>query len=544
LPVNGAGTVTFDFIIVGAGSAGCVLAYRLSEDPRNSVLLLEAGGKDWNPLFRVPLMTGVLLRNRYANWFYETDPEPNLNGRRIFWPRGKVLGGSSSINGMVYTRGTALDYDCWAQMGMPEWSFDKVLPAFRKSEAYKGEMSEFHGDRGPMPISRPNTQNPLFDAFIAAGQQAGYPRNEDFNGPSQEGVGRYDFTTFKGERWSAARAFLKPAMARRNLTVLTGAHLLKVVVDGSRATGVDVQVGGAHQRLLAGREVILSCGAVNSPAALMHSGIGDADRLRDLGIPVVHDLKGVGLNLQDHLLARVEHVCLKPVTLYDTLRGDRAARALLQAMLLKTGPAASFPLEGGAFLKSAPSLSEPDLQSHFLPGLSTAALRLPFVRTAKTSHQGHGFFANIYQLRPQSTGEITLRSADPLAAPVIRPNYLSAPEDVRVLREGVKILRSIFAQEAFDAYRGIELAPGPDVRTDGDIEAWLRRTADTVFHPVGSCRMGTDPLAVVDPHLRIHGLSGLRVADASIMPRMPSSNTHAPSMMVAERAAEFILDAA
>ncbi|MFC5991792.1 GMC family oxidoreductase [Limoniibacter endophyticus] len=534
----------YDFIVVGAGSAGCVLASRLSENAGNRVLLLEAGGNDWNPLFRVPLMTGVLLRNRYANWFYETDPEPNLNGRKIFWPRGKVLGGSSAINGMVYTRGTALDYDSWAQMGMPEWSFDKVLPAFRKSESYKGKMSNFHGEEGPMPISRPNTPNPLFDAFIAAGQQAGHPYNEDFNGASQEGVGRYDFTTFEGERWSAARAFLHPAMRRSNLTIQTGARLLKVVMEKDRAIGVDVQINGKTQRYLTEREVILSCGTVNSPAALMHSGIGDADKLSEVGIPVLHDLKGVGRNLQDHLLARVEHVCLKPVTLYDTLRGDRAARALLQALLLKSGPASSFPLEGGAFLKSDPSLSEPDLQSHFLPGLSTAALRLPFIKKAKTSYQGHGFFANIYQLRPHSTGEIALRSADPLAAPVIRPNYLSEPEDVRVLREGVKALRKIFAQKAFDEYRGIELAPGPHVQTDSEIEIWLRQNADTVFHPVGSCKMGTDALAVVDSQLRVRGVSGLRIVDASIMPRMPSSNTHAPTMMIAERAAEFILDAA
>jgi choline dehydrogenase len=533
--------VKFDFIVVGAGSAGCVLANRLSGDAANRVLLLEAGGRDWNPLFKVPLMTGVLLRNRYANWFYESEPEPNLSNRRIFWPRGKVLGGSSAINGMVYTRGTRMDYDGWAQMGMPEWSYDKVLPGFRRSESYKGQASEFHGTDGPLPISRPNTPNPLFDAFVEAGQQAGHPYNADFNGTQQEGVGRYDFTTFRGERWSAARAFLTPIRDRKNLTIETGARLLRVLFENQAAVGVEVLINGAKKIFRAEREVILSCGAVNSPAALMTSGIGDADLLRSHDITVVQDLKGVGKNLQDHLLARVEHACLEPVTLYDTLRGDRAAKALLQALLFKKGPASSFPLEGGAFIKSDPALDEPDLQSHFLPGLSTAALRLPFIKRPKAKYEGHGFFANIYQLRPHSTGEISIRSADPLMAPVIRPNYLSAPEDIRVLREGVKALRRIFAQPAFDRYRGIELAPGASVQSDSEIEAWLRATADTVFHPVGSCKMGTDNLAVVDPALKVHGIENLRVVDASIMPRMPSSNTHAPTMMIAERAADFIL---
>lgn len=531
----------FDFIIVGAGSAGCVLANRLSADPSNRVLLLEAGGSDWNPLFRVPLMTGVLLRNRYANWFYTTEPEPNLANRRIFWPRGKVLGGSSAINGMVFTRGAASDYDGWAQMGMPDWSYERVLPAFRRLESYHGRPSAYRGTDGPLPVSKPNTPNPLFDAFVEAGQQAGFPYNPDFNAETLEGVGRYDFAIHKGERWSAARAFVDPVRQRPNLTIRTRARLLRVLFDKERAIGVEVLIGGRREVLRAEREVILSCGTVNSPAALMHSGIGDADHLRSLGIEVVADLKGVGKNLQDHLLARVEFTCTEPITLYNTLRGDRAALALLQALLLKKGPAASFPLEGGAFLRSDPALDTPDLQVHFLPGLSTAALRLPFIRRGKVNYEGHGFFANVYQLRPHSTGEISIRSANPLEDPVIRPNYLSAPEDMRVLREGIKVLRRIFAQPAFDRYRGIEIAPGDKVRSDAQIEAWLRENADTVFHPVGSCRMGVDPMAVVDPHLRVRGIEGLRVVDASVMPRMPSSNTHAPTMMVAEKAAEFIL---
>lgn len=528
----------FDYVIVGAGSAGCVLAGRLSEDPALRVLLLEAGGTDWNPLLRVPLMTGLLLRNRYANWFYHTEPEPNLNGRKIFWPRGKVLGGSSAINGMVYTRGAPMDYDGWAQRGLPEWSFDKVLPAFKRTERYLGDASERHGDSGPLPISRPEALNPLFDAFVDAGRQAGFPVTSDFNGEAQEGFGRYDFTISGGERWSAARAFLRAN--RPNLTIVTNAHLRRVLIEKGRAIGVEAQIGADRQVYHAASEVALSCGTVNSPAALMHSGVGDADQLIRLGIPVVADLKGVGRNLQDHLLARVEHACLAPITLHGVLRADRAAAALLKALLFKSGPASIFPLAVGAFLKSDPALDAPDLQSHFLPGLSTAALRLPFMRAPAGKHDGHGFFANIYQLRPESRGEIALRSADPLEAPVIRPNYLSSPVDLRVLREGIKILRRVFAQSAFDPYRGRELSPGPDVSSDAEIETWLRATADTVFHPVGSCRMGEDPMAVVDGELRVHGVAGLRVADASIMPSMPSANTHAPSMMIGERAADFI----
>jgi choline dehydrogenase len=534
--------VEFDFIIVGAGSAGCVLANRLSANGKHSVLLVEAGARDWNPLFRVPLMTGVLLRNRYANWFYHTEPEPQLSGRQLFWPRGKVLGGSSSINGMVYTRGTARDYDSWAQAGLRGWSYEDVLPAFRRSQAHHGGASDFHGGDGPLPVSRPGTQNPLFDAFVAAGRQEGLPLNPDFNGASQEGVGRYEFTTRSGERWSAARAFLDPARGRPNLAIVTGRQVHRIEIVDGLARAVVFLDGHGPQRIAARREIIVSCGAVNSPALLMHSGIGDASRLAALGIPMAADSPDVGRNLQDHLLARVEQVCNQPVTLYDTLRGDRAARALLQALIFKTGPAASFPLEAGAFLRSDPALDEPDLQSHFLPGLSTAALRLPFLRRPPQRHDGHGFFANIYQLRPESRGEIVLRSVDPREAPAIRPNYLSTETDRRVLRAGVRILRRIFAQPAFDLYRGRELAPGPAVQSDDEIDAWLRETADTVFHPVGSCRMGADEGSVLDARLRVRGVRGLRVIDASSMPRMPSSNTHAPTMMVAERGSDFILE--
>lgn len=530
-----------DFIVAGAGSAGCVIANRLSADPAHRVVLLEAGGSDRNPLFRVPLMSGIFLRNRYANWFYHSEPEPHLEGRRIYWPRGKVIGGSSTINGMVYTRGLPSDYDCWAQMGLPDWSFERVLPAFRRIERHHAGPSEWFGAEGPVPVSRPATPHPLYDAYIAAGRAAGFPLSDGFNGPRPEGFGRYDFNTERGERWSAARAFLDPARARPNLRVVTRAQLLRVIVEGGRARGVEVAIDGRVETIHAAAEVILCCGTVNSPQALMLSGIGDGDLLRSLGIKVQAELKGVGRNLQDHLLVRVEHACTEPVTLHRITRADRAAVALAQALLFRTGPAASFPIEAGAYLRSDPALDVPDLQSFFLPGLSSAALRVPFLPVARPRHDGHGFFANVYPLRPESRGEIVLRSADPKAPPVIRPNYLSSPRDRQKLRAGTRILREVFAQAPFDRYRGAELSPGPEVRSDAELDAWIARTADAVFHPVGTCSMGIGEEAVVDGALRVRGVAGLRVADASVMPTMPSGNTHAPTMMVAEMAAGFIL---
>lgn len=525
-----------DVIVVGAGSAGCVAAARLAADPARRVVLVEAGPADRNPLLRVPLMTGVLLRGRMANWFYHTEPEPNLCGRRLFWPRGKVLGGSSAINGMVWTRGLPDDFDGWAQRGLPGWSFERVLPVYRGLERHHGGESAWHGGGGPQPVTRPPGLHPLSAAFIEAGQAAGFPLSADFNGPAPEGFGRYDFTIADGRRVSAATAFLRPLLGAPNLTVLTGAQVLRVVVERGRAVALELARGGRVERLAAG-EIVLCCGTVNSPQVLMLSGIGPAEALRAHGLAVAADLPGVGQNLQDHLLVRVEHACPEPVTLHGLLRADRAALALAQALLTGTGPAARFPLEAGAFLRSDPALDGPDLQAHFLPGLSTAAVRWPW---SPAPAQGHGFFANIYRMRPESRGSIALRSADPRDAPLIRPNYLSARGDIDALARGVRLLRRVFAQPPFDRWRGAELQPGPAVQSDAEIEAWIRTRADTVFHPVGTCRMGTDAGAVVDGALRVHGVAGLRVADASVMPAMPSCNTHAPSMMIGARAAAFV----
>jgi choline dehydrogenase len=532
---------SYDYIVIGAGSAGCVLANRLSADPSITVLLVEAGGRDWNPLLRVPIMTGLFLRSRFHNWSYRTEPEPELDNRRLAWPRGRVLGGSSAINGMVYIRGTPMDYDAWAQGGLADWSFERVLPDFKRAEDHHGGAGRHHGAGGPLTVSRPAPDNPLSDAFVAAGVALGHPPTDDFNGPDQAGFGRYDFTIGGGRRRSTANAFLDPARTRPNLRVLTGAQVTRIVVEAGRAHAIELIRRGRAVRIAAAREIVLSGGTVNSPVLLMQSGIGDPDHLGAHGIAVTAPLPGVGRNLQDHLLVRVSYECRQPITLDNLLRADRAALAVLRALIFGTGPAARFPLEAGAFIKSDPALSEPDLQSHFLPGLSTAALRLPFFAPPSAGPGGHGFFANIYPLRPSSRGTIELRSADPLAPPAIRPCYLSDPADRALTRRGVRILREVFAQAAFDPYRGREIMPGPGVQSDRDLNAWISAEADTAFHPVGTCRMGTGPDAVVDGQLRVIGVQGLRVADASIMPAITSGNTNAPTIMIAEKAAAMMM---
>jgi choline dehydrogenase len=532
------GRLEAEVVVIGSGSAGAVLAGRLAEAGRQ-VLVVEAGGRDRNPLYRVPLMTGLLLRSRRGNWFYHTEPELGLDDRRLFWPRGKVLGGSSSINGMVWARGLPADYDAWAQTGLPGWDWNSVLATYRALERHWGGESAHHGGGGRQWISRLEDLHPLSEAFLHAGQQARLPLCEDFNGEAPFGVGRYDFTIQNGRRLSAARAFLVPAETQENLRILTGALATRILVERHRATGVEILRAGRRETVHAD-EVVLSAGTVNTPHLLMLSGLGPADHLVEHGIEVRVDLPGVGQNLQDHLLVRVEHDCTEPITLHRLLRGDRAAVALCQALATGSGPAARFPLEVGAFLKSDPALDLPDLQAHFLPGRSTAAVRMPFAQSG--SDRGHGFFANIYQMRPESRGEIRLKSGNTQEAPAIRGNYLTASRDIAVLRAGVRALRGLFAQPAFDRWRGAETQPGEDRQSDAELDAWIRATADTVFHPVGTCRMGVDSEAVVDARLRVHGMEGLRIADASVIPRMASCNTHAPAMMIGARAAEFMLE--
>jgi len=533
-----------DFIIVGAGAAGAVLAARLSENPETSVIVLEAGGSDSNPLLSVPLMTGLILRSSYANWGYKTQPEPHLNQRQLNWARGKVLGGSTSINGMVYMRGLAMDYDGWAQSGLKGWSYEDVLPYFKKSENHQNGADAFHGAKGPMTVSRGNIDNPLFEIYRSAAREAGQPNASDFASNDYHGVGRFDFTIREGRRVSTSKAFLHPVRNRSNLKIITQAHAKRVIIEKGSAQGIEARVAGLDTIFKARGEVILCGGTINSPQLLMLSGIGSADHLRSHDIPVHCDLPGVGQNLQDHLLVRVEHRSLRDVTIDRLRRIDRAAFALMQAMLFGTGPASSFPLAIGGLYKSDPTLDEPDLQSHFMPGLSSASLRLPYFSKVLPQDRGAGFFANVYQLRPQSRGSIMLASQNPYDHPLIKPNYLSAEIDRVTLRRGVRLVRDIFSQAAFDGWRGEELSPGSHIETDHDIDNWISATADTVYHPTSTCRMGPDHdrMAVLDANLCVRGVDNLRVVDASAFPTMTSGNTAAPTIMLAEKAADFIMN--
>ncbi|HVF93068.1 MAG TPA: choline dehydrogenase [Sphingomonas sp.] len=524
----------FDYVIVGGGSAGCALAARLSEDPSVSVVLLEAGGRNDNILVRMPAGVGNLIKAKGPhNWGFWTENEAHLDGRQLWWPRGRGLGGSSAINGMIYARGNPHDYDEWAQRGLPGWSWDGVLPYFKKLEGHH-RGGPLHGTDGPVHVSPGESDSPFNAALIEAGEQAGYPVTDDFNGAQQEGFGLYDLTISNGRRWSAAEAYLFPIRQRPNLTIVTGARTTRIQVERGRATGVDYAVGRDARTVTANREVLLCAGAVQSPQILQVSGIGPADRLSAAGVAVTHDLPGVGENLQDHLdvLMRWRSRGLKTAFAYT--KGLRQLSVGLQYLLTRKGFGRQQFLESGAFLPSRPGLSRPDIQIHAVLALMTDH--------AKVKATEDGFSLHLCQLRPESRGRITIASADPLADPLIHANYLATPEDRRVMREAVRIGRDVAAQAALDAYRDVELAPGANVRTDDEIDAWIRRTAETIYHPVGTCRMGPadDLLAVVDPDLRVRGIDALRVVDASVMPTLVSSNTNAPTIMIAERAADLI----
>jgi choline dehydrogenase len=526
----------FDYVIVGAGSAGCVLANRLSEDPATTVLLLEAGPLDhfWDWRLHMPAALAYPLRSARYNWAYRSEPEPYLDGRRLDCPRGRVVGGSSSINGMAYVRGHARDYDRWAQSGLPGWDYAHVLPYFKRAErrAVGGDL--YRGSLGPLHVATGACANPLAQAFIAAGRQAGYPLTADMNGRQQEGFGAMDRTTRRGRRCSAARAYLHPVRRRPNLTLRSGALTTAVRFERRRAIGVSYAIGDRLHEAHAAREVILAGGAINSPQLLLLSGIGDADELAAHDIAAVVHLPGVGRNLQDHLEIYVQHACTQPVSLYGSERPFRKLWIGASWLFLGRGIGASNQFEAGAFIRSRAGVEHPDLQYHFLP--------IAINYDGSNAYRGHGFQAHVGPMRPTSVGRVRLRSADPRETPSILFNYMATEGDRQEMRAAVRLTREIFAQPAFDPYRGRELAPGPEARTDAEIEAFVRAKAESAYHPSCSCKMGpdSDPSAVVDGACRVHGVESLRVVDASIMPSIVSGNLNAPTIMLAEKAADLI----
>lgn len=522
-----------DYVVVGAGSAGCALAYRLTEAGR-TVTLIEYGGSDIGIFIQMPGALSYPMNMPRYDWGFSSVPEEHLGGRRLATPRGKVIGGSSSINGMVFVRGNRKDFDHWADTGAAGWSYADVLPYFKRMETWHGGQSDWRGSDGPLHITRGKRKNPLFNAFIEAGHQAGWPRNDDYNGAEQEGFGPMEATIWKGRRWSAANAYLRPAKKSGKLTLVRGLAR-RVIFEGKRAVGVEVATRGQIQQIRAGREVILSASSINTPKLLMLSGIGPADHLREHGIEIRADRPGVGANLQDHLEIYMQYKSLKPVSLYTYYNLLGKSRVGVEWILQKTGLGASNQFESCGFIRSGEGIDYPDIQYHFLP----LAVRYD----GKAAAKGHGFQAHVGPMRSKSRGTVRLEGVDPALAPRIHFNYMSHPDDWKEFRACVRLTRQIFDQPAFAGYRGDEIQPGAAVQSDEQIDAFIREHAESAYHPCGTARVGAanDPEAVVDPELRVIGVEGLRVADSSIFPRITNGNLNGPSIMTGEKAADHIL---
>ncbi|NKB95037.1 choline dehydrogenase [Ochrobactrum intermedium] len=524
-----------DFVIIGSGSAGSAMAYRLSEDGRYSVIVIEYGVPDVGPLIQMPAALSFPMNMETYDWGFSTEPEPHIGGRSLVTPRGKVLGGSSSINGMVYVRGHARDYDHWSESGARGWAYADVLPYFKRMENSSGGQEGWRGTSGPLYIQRGKRDNPLFHAFVEAGHQAGFEVTEDYNGEKQEGFGPMEQTIHNGRRWSAANAYLKPALKRPNVRLVKGLAR-KIVLEGKRAVGVEIEAGRTFSTIRARREVIIAASSINSPKLLMLSGIGPAAHLKDHGIEVVADRPGVGQNLQDHLEVYIQQECTQPITLYSKLNLFSKARIGAEWLLFfKTGDGATNHFESAAFVRSKAGVEYPDIQYHFLP----VAIRYD----GKAAAQSHGFQAHVGPMRSKSRGSVTLRSANPREKPVIKFNYMSHEDDWADFRHCVRLTREIFGQAAFDPYRGAEIQPGAQVQSDDEIDKFIREHVESAFHPCGTCKMGAvdDPMAVVDAECKVIGVEGLRVADSSIFPRITNGNLNGPSIMVGEKASDHIL---
>jgi len=524
----------FDYVIVGAGSAGCVLANRLGEDPSVKILVLEAGPADKSWTIDMPSAVGIVVGGTRYNWSYSSEPEPYLDGRRIGTPRGRTLGGSSSINGMVYIRGHARDYDSWQAQGCTGWSYQEVLPYFIRSQTHADGAGTYRGGAGHLHVTPGNVETPLCAAFVQAGAEAGYAVSSDLNGFRQEGFGPVDRTTRSGRRWSTSRGYLSEALARGNVSVATEALALRILFDGRRAYGIEYEQNGQVLQARVRREVLLTAGAINSPQLLLLSGIGPADELRSLDIPLTHDLPGVGRRLNDHPDSVVQYLCKKPVSLYPWTTAPGKWWIGARWFVTHDGLAASNHFEAGAFIRSRAGVEHPDLQLTFMP-LAVQPGSVDLV-------PAHAFQVHIDLMRPTSLGSVTLNSADPRQAPRIVFNYLKTEQDRADMRAGARWVREIINQPAMAAFKGKELVPGPEAQSDEELDAWARRVTETGYHASGTCKMGPsdDPEAVVDPQLRVHGVEGLRVVDASIMPIIVSGNTNAPTVMIAEKASDMI----